>query len=48
MQVADVLLGACLYEGQDQVKREIADEVKDLKNSVSNSRFDEWEISWRK
>ena len=48
VQITDVLLGAVLYEGRDEVKKEISRKVKRLKSSISNSRFDEWKIDWRK
>ncbi len=48
VQIADVLLGSCLYEGNDQVKEELSKEVTALKNSIASSRFDKWRIDWRK
>ena len=48
MQIADVLLGARLYEGRDKVKIELSQKIRELKNSIPRSRFDEWEIEWEK
>lgn len=48
VQIADVLLGASLYEGSDQVKEELSKEVEELRSSIASRRFDEWRIDWRK
>ncbi|MCE0483842.1 MAG: hypothetical protein LV479_06360 [Methylacidiphilales bacterium] len=46
VQMADLLLGASLYDGVQQCKLELAARVTALKNSMPKSRFDEWRIKW--
>lgn len=44
VQIADVLLGSCLYDGKDEVKKELSQEVSELRNNISDNRFDVWRI----
>ena len=48
VQVADILLGACLYSGQDKVKLELTKAVDKLKQKVGKNRFNEWRIQWER
>lgn len=47
VQMADVLLGGSLYKGTDKVKKELSQEVNNLKDNVGKNRFNEWRVKWR-
>ncbi len=47
VQVADVLLGACLYTGVDVIKKQVCKRIGKLKRHIEKSRFDEWRIKWQ-
>lgn len=47
VQVADILLGCCLYEGRDKVKLRLRKKVSELKQEVPQYRFNEWRIKWQ-
>lgn len=46
VQLADILLGACLYEGKDQVRLKLQEQVRELEEAVGKERFDRWRIKW--
>lgn len=46
VQMADLLLGASLYGGVSNCKKQLAQRVKILRDSLPKSRFDEWRVRW--